>query len=379
MRHITRWISALSIKTKLVAGFACVLTILLAVAGIGYWRFLGVAGSLGSYVERVALVAASRDIDQSFSELRRHTREFAYTGNQDEGSAAAKASEEVRANIARGAAIAENPELHRRMQEIATQLTDCQKGIDEVFVLKRSQDRVVFETLDPTGTDARSREIAAQIATIRGATAEAVNAVREVRSSIEQVSEVASAIAAAVEEQTATTREIASNAQSVLVSAQAATQAMQDVSAVSEFTEAASGSVLHRADELGKTADVLRSELTLFLQAMAKTDEEDRRRYERIDAGGATTVLHLAGRDAMRVTILNISRGGVALRTDWSAQAGTEVRLELPGLPEPVFARVASRRDGMLALAFRQDETMLRRVDAVLEQIGRQGIARAAA
>ena len=40
MRHITRWISALSIKTKLVAGFACVLTILLAVAGIGYWRFL---------------------------------------------------------------------------------------------------------------------------------------------------------------------------------------------------------------------------------------------------------------------------------------------------------------------------------------------------
>jgi hypothetical protein len=88
---------------------------------------------------------------------------------------------------------------------------------------------------------------------------------------------------------------------------------MQDVSAVSESTEAASGSVLSRADEVGKTADVLRSELTLFLQAMAKTNEEDRRRYERIDAGGATTVLHAAGREAMRVTILNISRGGVAL------------------------------------------------------------------
>jgi methyl-accepting chemotaxis protein len=783
MRRIARWISAFSIKTKLAAGFACVLTILLAVAGIGYWRFLGVADSLGSYVERVGLVAASRDIDQSFSELRRHTREFAYTGNQDEASAAAKASEQVRVNIARGAAIAENPELHRRMEEIAAQFTDYQKGIDEVFALKRSQDRVVFETLDPTGTNARSDfdtliasasrvgnrdganlardgqqalmllrlngtkvidrrrddvaakkaelaeanltrligmmdaagvgsadapafdtlrqhlsgyvaayheairlnaeldqrvngsmrrdaetlaaaaaavnesgiaderaieattlsglaatetlllvltagglvlglvaawligsgisrpvlrmtaamrrlasgelevevpatdrgdevgrmaeamlvfrqnareasrlqgeaervraakdrrqaamdectqdfgtsasgvmatlsdaagtmrqtaddmakaarrtretasqtavgsvsaaqnvgavaaaaeqmsasiheisqqiaratqaaqeaverasmtddkvggmaaaaervgdvvrlisdiagqtnllalnatieaaragdagkgfavvagevkalaaqtakatgEIAAQIATIRGATGEAVSAVREVRSSIEQVSEVASAIAAAVEEQTATTREIASNAQAVLVSAQAATQAMQDVSAVSESTEAASGSVLHRADEVGKTADVLRSELTLFLQAMAKTDEADRRRYERIDAGGATTVLHAPGAEAMRVTILNISRGGVALRTDWSAQAGTEVRLDLPGLGEPVFARVAYRRDGLLALAFRQDEAMLRRVDAVLEQIGGQGAFRTAA
>jgi methyl-accepting chemotaxis protein len=222
-------------------------------------------------------------------------------------------------------------------------------------------------------------EIAAQIATIRDATGEAVSAVREVRSSIELVSEVASAIAAAVEEQTATTREIASNAQAVLVSAQDATRAMQDVSAVSESTEAASGSVLSRADEVGKTADVLRSELTLFLQAMAKTNEEDRRRYERIDAGGATTVLHAAGREAMRVTILNISRGGVALKTDWSPQAGTEVRLDLPGLGEPVFARVAYRRDGLLALAFRQDEVVLRRVDAVLEQISGHGVIRTAA
>ncbi len=156
MRHIARWISALSIKTKLVAGFACVLTILLAVAGIGYWRFLGVADSLGSYVERVALVAASRDIAQSFSELRRHTREFAYTGNQEEASAAAKASERVRADIARGAAIAKNPELHRHMEEIAAQFTDYQTGIDAVFALKRSQDRVVTATLDPIGTNARS-------------------------------------------------------------------------------------------------------------------------------------------------------------------------------------------------------------------------------
>ena len=130
---------------------------------------------------------------------------------------------------------------------------------------------------------------------------------------------------------------------------------------------------------MGKTADVLRSELTLFLQAMAKTNEEDRRRYERIDAGGATTVLHAAGREAMRVTILNISRGGVALKTDWSPQAGTEVRLDLPGLGEPVFARVAYRRDGLLALAFRQDEVVLRRVDAVLEQISGHGVIRTAA
>jgi hypothetical protein len=51
---------------------------------------------------------------------------------------------------------------------------------------------------------------------------------------------------------------------------------MQDVSTVSDDAEAASQSVLQNADEVGRTADVLRSELTMFLKAMAKTDEDDR-------------------------------------------------------------------------------------------------------
>ena len=185
-----------------------------------------------------------------------------------------------------------------------------------------------------------TEEISTQIGAIRGATGEAVNAVREVSTAIGQVSEVAAAIAAAVEEQSATTREIASSVQTVTTATQDASQAMQNVSVVSESAEAASQSVLHNADEVGQTADVLRSELTLFLQAIAKTDEEDRRRYERIDGRDATATLHVPGREAMRVTIANVSRGGVALRTEWSAQAGTEVKVELPGAGASVVARV---------------------------------------
>src|SRR6478672_2171825 len=55
MRQILRSIATWSIKTKLLAGFACVLAILLAVAGIGYYRFLGVADSLQDYVQRVGV------------------------------------------------------------------------------------------------------------------------------------------------------------------------------------------------------------------------------------------------------------------------------------------------------------------------------------
>ncbi|HEY2621562.1 MAG TPA: methyl-accepting chemotaxis protein [Acetobacteraceae bacterium] len=218
-----------------------------------------------------------------------------------------------------------------------------------------------------------TEEIATQIGAIRGATGEAVNAVREVSTAIGQVSEVAAAIAAAVEEQSATTREIASSVQTVTTATQVASEAMQNVSVVSESAEAASQSVLHNADEVGRTADVLRSELTLFLQAIAKTDEEDRRRYERVDGHDATATLQVPGREPMRVAIGNVSRGGVALRTEWSAQAGTEVQVELPGAGGAVTARVVRGEGRVLVLAFRQEEAMLHRVDAALDRIAAQG------
>lgn len=224
-----------------------------------------------------------------------------------------------------------------------------------------------------------TEEISAQIGAIRGATGEAVNAVREVSSAIGQVSEVAAAIAAAVEEQTATTREIAASVQTVTATTQEATRAMQEVSSISENAEVASQSVLQNADEVGRTADVLRSELTLFLQAMAKTEDADRRKYERIDGNDTTAVLQLAGGEAKRVTVVNLSRGGVALRTDWWTAAGTEVQVVLPGVGASVAARTVRSEGGLLALAFRQEEAMLQRVDAALEHIAAKGESRQAA
>jgi methyl-accepting chemotaxis protein len=224
-----------------------------------------------------------------------------------------------------------------------------------------------------------TEEIASQITAIRTATGEAVSAVHEVGTAIGQVNEVAAAIAAAVEEQTATTREIAASVQTVTVATREATQAMREVSTVSETAKVASHTVQQNAEEVGHTAGVLRSELTQFLEAIAKTDEEDRRRYERIDGGGTTAVLRPAGREEMRPVIANMSRGGVALRTDWWADAGTEVQVLLPGASAAVTARTVRSQDGILALTFRQDAAMLRRVDAALEHIGAKGMTKAAA
>jgi methyl-accepting chemotaxis protein len=139
-------------------------------------------------------------------------------------------------------------------------------------------------------------------------------------------SEVATAIAAAVEQQAAATREIASSVQTVTAATHEATKAMQEVSSISENTDAASRKVLSGADEVNRNADTLRGEVTEFLQAMASTSDEDRRRYERIAGHGAEAVLRARGGSQVRGVIVDISRGGGAVRCGWQAEVGAEGR-----------------------------------------------------
>ena len=113
-----------------------------------------------------------------------------------------------------------------------------------------------------------TEEITSQIAAIRGATGETVEAVQSVAESIAQVEQVAAAIAAAVEEQATVTRDIAGSTQTVTAAMHEATQAMQQVSQASQQTDQASRSVQSAADEVGQNAEMLRGEIEQFLTAM---------------------------------------------------------------------------------------------------------------
>jgi methyl-accepting chemotaxis protein len=220
-----------------------------------------------------------------------------------------------------------------------------------------------------TQTARATDEISAQVAAIRTGTGDAVSAVRDVGSAITEVNEVATAIAAAVEQQAAATRDIAASVQTVAAATQDATRAMQDVSAIAEQTDSASATVMTGADAVGRDAETLRSEVTQFLEVMAHADEDERRRYERIAGNGATAVLHVPGRPELPAVILDLSRGGIALQCGWSADPGTEVQLGLPGAGGLVVARIVRGAGEVLGLAFRQEEAMLRRVDVTLAQI----------
>ncbi len=108
-------------------------------------------------------------------------------------------------------------------------------------------------------------EIGAQIAGMQTATQDAVSAIEEITSTINKMSEISGAIAAAVEEQGATTKEITRN---VTEAAKGTSEVASNITAVSRGageTGSASSQVLSSAKALSSESHHLKTEVEKFL------------------------------------------------------------------------------------------------------------------
>ena len=108
-------------------------------------------------------------------------------------------------------------------------------------------------------------EITTQIDEMQTATQESVMAIKEISGTIGRVSEIASIIAAAIEEQGAATHEIARNVQQAAVGT---TQVASNIGAVSRSasdTGSASSQVLSSAQLLANENKRLKAEMVKFL------------------------------------------------------------------------------------------------------------------
>jgi methyl-accepting chemotaxis protein len=108
-------------------------------------------------------------------------------------------------------------------------------------------------------------EIRAQISSMQNVTASAVGAIRSIGSTIGEINEVTTAIAAAVEEQGAATREIARNIQHAASGTSEVSSNIVGVSQASIEAGTAAGEVLNASGELRREADTLRGEVDAFL------------------------------------------------------------------------------------------------------------------
>jgi methyl-accepting chemotaxis protein len=111
-------------------------------------------------------------------------------------------------------------------------------------------------------------EISQQISDIQAATQESVGAIKEIGDTIGRMSEIASAIAAAVEEQGAATQEIARNVQQAAHGTQQVSANITDVQRGASETGSASSQVLTAAKSLSGESSRLRLEVGKFLSSV---------------------------------------------------------------------------------------------------------------
>jgi methyl-accepting chemotaxis protein len=110
-----------------------------------------------------------------------------------------------------------------------------------------------------------TEEIAGQIASIQGATKQAVEAIKTIDGTIGHMNEISTMIAAAMEEQGASTREIARNTQEAARGTHDVSQSISNVNQAAAEAGTAAAQVLTSSQELGTQAETLRTQVDQFL------------------------------------------------------------------------------------------------------------------
>ncbi|WP_091777067.1 cache domain-containing protein [Methylobacterium sp. UNC378MF] len=113
-----------------------------------------------------------------------------------------------------------------------------------------------------------TEEITAQIAAIQGETTQAVHAVRTIGGTVDTMNAIASAIAAAVEQQRFATGHIAQNIDEAARGTDSVSQNVVSTSAAAEATRRVAGEVGAAAGDVCRSAEALRAEVMRFLAEM---------------------------------------------------------------------------------------------------------------
>ncbi|WP_193367862.1 methyl-accepting chemotaxis protein [Pelagibius marinus] len=119
-----------------------------------------------------------------------------------------------------------------------------------------------------TQTAKATEEISAQIASVRGESENAVTAIDHISTVIQQIDEITTAIAAAVEEQAAATKEIARNVAEASRGTTDVTSNITQVKGGASETGSASRNVLTASEELSQHAERMRDTVQSFIAAI---------------------------------------------------------------------------------------------------------------
>jgi len=216
-----------------------------------------------------AVAAAAEEMAASVEEITRRVAEAAEVARQ--AVAEAKSTDATVRGLAEAAS--RIGDVVRLIGEIAgqTNLLALNATIEAARAGEAGKGFAVVasEVKNLAGQTAKAtEEIARQISEMQGVTTQAVEAIRAIGATVDRTSDIATAIAAAVEEQGATTREIARSAAQVAQATDTVARRIEGIRAAAEATGGSAGAVLQASGALSGDAATLRERADGFLRAI---------------------------------------------------------------------------------------------------------------
>jgi len=209
---------------------------------------------------------------------------------------------------------------------------------------------VASEVKNLAGQTARATaEIVSKIDAVRDNTRSAAGAIQNIGTTIGQVNQVATAIAAAIEEQEAATQEIVRSVHAVTHSTLEVSSAIELVRSDTITASEAAGTVQGAAQLVESESGQLRTEVESFVSIIAAAGEN--RRAQR-HAYGEPVELSWPG-GSVDARAIDLGTGGIAVATGQSLPVGTELRIRLRELAEPLQGCVAWSSEDATGIAFR--------------------------
>jgi len=192
-----------------------------------------------------------------------------------------------------------------------------------------------------------THEISRRLSAIRAATQGAVEAVGGIGRTVEQIDVTSSAIAAAMEQQSAATQEISRNISETGTAAREVATLIAQVSQDASSTGEQAGEIQQRSSQVAESVGSLRSALIRLVRT--STNEADRRMTARFPVDLPCRLRIGSGERAARVA--DLSLGGAILHGA-SAVAGEAGVLSIQGCQTPLPFVVKSMEDDTLHVKF---------------------------
>ena len=107
------------------------------------------------YAHRVSVGNLVRGIDRDFADVNRLAREFSLTGDTKLIEQTQAAGGKVIADLERGQTLLQVPERRQKLTDMAAKFTEYNRHFNRVVSLRTEANKLVLESLDPSGSKAR--------------------------------------------------------------------------------------------------------------------------------------------------------------------------------------------------------------------------------